>query len=688
MAEGSNPGAPQNTPDFPGNANFVVFESFDGLNIKPTRPAIGPQEMYWCDNLVPLGKNNLVAIPGQGTTPLYTNGSSSPINAFYFFNIKTNFYCFISRTDGSAIIVDASFSGSRGNTVATFAAGFFATSTPIGFSQWGNQYLQIVVSNDYCLWDGTNIYYAGTVSPNVTVLNVGTGYTSNPSIAAASGGSGSGATFAVNQRLNNQIISVNVSSAGSGYVVTDITQFTNNVVSTTIVNAGSGGTNGTFSVAFSGGNPIAAATATFTVVGGSIQGINITYGGYGYSSAPTMSFSASSGLTNASATANYNATATPQIPLVFSGGGGSGAQAIVNLMPFGLSGSAIENFTGRVWIANKNQISYSSPGNPADFSTTTGGGTLTSTDSFLKSSFYSLVQSSGFLYCFADSSIQIISNVSTNATTSGGVTTVSTTFSNINASPQIGTIWGYSPITFSQIITFANYDGVYSLYGSTLQKVSANLDPFFASIPSSIASMTVSSAQTILYGVQTYILLFPIIDQISGLTRNALLMWNGKRWWTASQETSYTFITTQEYNSQLFAYGTDGTTIHQMFAGGPYSGGALQKSFRSKLYFEPTYAITKRATRIVGTIQSLTAGAVPMTVTLDNYTWLAGNASTSISYDTSALSDPRWTVVGQKFLNLNVSQVGYVLGFTISTYDPTIVFQSITMIGQQYNVEF
>ena len=66
--------------------------------------------------------------------------------------------------------------------------------------------------------------------------------------------------------------------------------------------AGSGGTNGTFDIAFSGGAGTGAA-GRFVVAGGLIVSYLITSTGYGYTSAPTVSFAASSGLTGASATA-------------------------------------------------------------------------------------------------------------------------------------------------------------------------------------------------------------------------------------------------------------------------------------------------------------------------------------------------------------------------------------------------
>jgi hypothetical protein len=74
------------------------------------------------------------------------------------------------------------------------------------------------------------------------------------------------------------------------------------VVSTASLVGGSGGTNGTFALAFSGGAGSNAA-GDFVVAGGAVTQINITNPGTGYTSAPTISFAASSGLTGASATA-------------------------------------------------------------------------------------------------------------------------------------------------------------------------------------------------------------------------------------------------------------------------------------------------------------------------------------------------------------------------------------------------
>lgn len=74
--------------------------------------------------------------------------------------------------------------------------------------------------------------------------------------------------------------------------------------------AGSGGTNGTFNLAFSGGGGSGAA-GKFVVSGGKVTDVIITYSGNSYTSAPTVSFAASTGLTGVSATAVIGTNVDP-----------------------------------------------------------------------------------------------------------------------------------------------------------------------------------------------------------------------------------------------------------------------------------------------------------------------------------------------------------------------------------------
>ena len=51
-----------------------------------------------------------------------------------------------------------------------------------------------------------------------------------------------------------------------------------------------------------------------------------------------------------------------------------------------------------------------------------------------------------------------------------------------------------------------------------------------------------------------------------GVTRPLLLCWNGKIWTIASQNLNLTEIGSYEQNSTITPYGTDGTSLYQLFA--------------------------------------------------------------------------------------------------------------------------
>ncbi len=89
--------------------------------------------------------------------------------------------------------------------------------------------------------------------------------------------------------------------AGETYAST-ADALSNGVSAITGLVGGSGGTNGQFDIAFSGGGG-SEAKGRFTVAGGAVTATVITHRGKNYTSAPTISFAASAGLTGASATA-------------------------------------------------------------------------------------------------------------------------------------------------------------------------------------------------------------------------------------------------------------------------------------------------------------------------------------------------------------------------------------------------
>jgi hypothetical protein len=100
------------------------------------------------------------------------------------------------------------------------------------------------------------------------------------------------------------------------------------IAGVTSIVAGSAGTNGTFALAFSGGTQVLAPVGVFTVAGGVLVSVTITYPGYYSAGTPTLSFAASAGLTGASAMAVMAAN-TPVNGFFAVPSGVSGEAAII-----------------------------------------------------------------------------------------------------------------------------------------------------------------------------------------------------------------------------------------------------------------------------------------------------------------------------------------------------------------------
>ncbi len=581
----SLPSVPPGTPGLPQNPLFLVFDGFEGLNTKASRAAIEDQEMAWCDNFMPLGKSNLRTLYGLGPL-IYTKPVGMVLENFQFANIGPTPYCIVFLNDGSAIAVNTT------SQLITPVAppGTFSTFTPPPFvSQWGGQYILICAeqTNGYWVWDGTSLFGTGGLGPNVDILNGGADYTSQPVITAI-GGSGSGATFVAD--IHNGVIDqITVTNPGSGYGINDA-----------VVLGFSGG-----------GSPGVTAQALATITGGSIASVSVTVGGAGYTDqvaaavlggggfgATLVPVAASGTIASVSVSAGgagYVSVAT----ISFTDPGNPVAQAVAQLMPSGIKGTQIETYTQHVWVIDKNKVYLSAPGSVTDFAASDGGGAFPSTDSFLRVEFSSIRQSNGFLYLVGDSSVNYISGVQT------GGSPPTTIFTNQNVDPQVGTPWPDTLTVYSRAVVFANSFGVHAIYGGAVQKVSSKIDGLYDSVPQSFweQGFTPSSAVAVIFGIHVYMLLLPIFDPIDAVQRNALLMWDGARWWTASQEVPLTMIRTQEINSVLTAWGSDGISIYPMFQN---PSQCLTKRVQSKLWDKPTYVMTKFANRAYLLVEALT----------------------------------------------------------------------------------
>lgn len=639
---------------------------FGSLDQTSSRQGMEDKDFYWLENYLKTGNGNLRSLWDKGVA-LYTAPIGKTIVYFFFYYINATNYAAVFLNDGTAIQVN-SLTGAQtaiSSTTNTFyqGTGFPATG------QWGNQYLIISNNNtvnDYWIWDGNLLYTSGTLAPQITITNGGSGYISAPMVVAY-GGSGSGATFSATVS-NGFVTNVILTNAGEGYSVGDSVQVyfsggganagialqavlgATSVGVVVITVPGSGYTDGTYALAFSGGGGGggSGAAGTYTVLGTIVVSAAITTGGSGYTSTPTVAFPSGGGSGAAGTVSLVSAgvssvtiisggtglTAAPT--LTFSGGGGSGAtasatisagvitsvtvtnagsgytstpainaqtglntsaSATVSLMPFGISGSSLETYQQRVWlpfphqtgtIINSGKMNISAPGSVTDFATSDGGVLYTSTDSFLRYQYTNIKQSNGYLYPIADSSISVISGV----TTSGTPTT--TTFNYQNTDPQTGTIWRDSVQAYSRAIIFANVFGVYGIYGGAVTKISQKIDNIFqnAIFPPTGSALTPSAATANIYNNKVFLMLMTLQDPFTLAYRNALIGWNEKDWFVASQSIALKFIGTQEVNSNMVAWGTDGSGLFPLFQTPSTS---IQKIISTKLYGQGAFIAQKQA---------------------------------------------------------------------------------------------
>ena len=430
-------------------------------------------------------------------------------------------------------------------------------------------------------------YYTGGTAGNAYALAASV---ATPSGAFLTGGSGTPATGTYTVNASGNVASIVLSTDGANYTGTPSITFRNeaagsgaaalallssgSVATITVVNGGTNFTGTPLITFVGGGGTGAAATAILTT--GVITSVNVTNGGNGYTSAPTIELQ--TGLNNAAA-------------------------AIAELMPYGVSGSSIEDFTSRVWLPYPNETGaqnnggkflVSVPGSLTDFATSDGGLIYTSSDRYLRAQYVNIRQSNGYLYPMGDSSIDVISNVQT----SGSPPT--TTFNYQNTDPQVGTPWRDSCQDYGRTVLFANKLGVYGLYGGAVTKVSSKLDSLFATAAYSTlpGAVTPSSAVANIYSLKVYLLLFTFKDPLTADVRTAMIAWNEKEWFIVSQSINLTYIGTQEVNSNLAAWGTDGTSLYPLIN---TPSVALQKRIVSKLYGGQTNYVTKEAKALIVT---------------------------------------------------------------------------------------
>lgn len=277
-------------------------------------------------------------------------------------------------------------------------------------------------------------------------------------------------------------------------------------------------------------------------------------------------------------------------------------------MPMGVAGTAIEIFLTRVWILNGTVRLTSVAANGAYFATGNGGVSAENTDSSLRVRYTGLKAANGYLYMFGDSSCAYVTNVQTD-------TTPTTTYQYTVIDPQIGTPWRDSISPYGRSILFANPNGIYALYGSAATKISDPLDGIWNATVADFTTIVPSAGVSTIFGIKVFAITVRTMDPTTSTQRDFLALFDGKRWFIASQIPAPLFIAPQEIDSQLETMGCDGTRIYQLF---DVPSTTLPKQILSKLWGgDFGFVAQKQALMFYAEVQNINGTSITLNLTLD-----------------------------------------------------------------------
>lgn len=601
-------------------SKFIVFEQFEKMNTQSVRQALSEKELSWLENLQPIAPNNLATVPAPKTS---LTSLAETITFQYYANLGGTDYIISFTSVGSGWATNiATGVSTRFAPPSTFTnpdmtvwqSQYILINDPTsGYSAWNGTVFvrQGGVSPVITITNGGSGYTsAPTVSitggsgsgatatatigtPQVTAVNVitgGTQYGPAPTVVfSGGGGTGAAATATIDPRGVTTISLTNAGlygslvpplavvfsgGGGSGAAATVTTTTSGSFFlcnSITLTNPGSGYTSAP-TVTITGGNPGPSghpALAACTVGNGAVLSITVTNGGSGYTSAPTVSFTGGGSGSGATATSVVGGSQVTSVTLTnagsgylasdtltvgFSGGGGTGAAASAHVWPFVTSGTTLAVFAGRVWLGGGNLLQYTGTQGFDDFNASNAAGSLTIKDADLVHAITALRNYNNYLFIMGDQSIKQIGNITVSGST--------TLFTILTLSSDQGTIYTNSCGSFNRVFMFANTNGVYAVLGSSVQKISDDLDGIFKLIDFTLepqsAIVDINNIHHIAWLVR--------YNDPTASPRSILLAFNGKRWFVISQGNSLVSMTTASTlaSGQTMTFATSGQDITQI----------------------------------------------------------------------------------------------------------------------------
>ena len=636
--------------------SYQVIKQFKGVNTKANRTSIDENEFAWLENAQPVGFGNLKVTNSRSAVLDSLGNAVTFSNTVVYLttsNINNSDYVVAFQSDGRAEYFNLT-NQTKGNVavIGTFS------SSGIETSQWKDERLLIAdPSKGYFTWNGNNTVFVGAVGP-IGAVNVGTGYTSAPTVTISAPNNANGVQAQAEVTVAaNVITSITITEAGTGYnsaptvtvtggggsganLVAGIITFATGTVSCLVTNPGSGYSNASNTVVTVAGGGGSGATGTAIVAGNQVNTIIMTNPGSGYTNS-----------------ANLTVTIT--------GGGGANATAtgIIN----SANNSGISSFSGRVWVSYGRTVAYTAASSYNDF-TSVSAGTITLADATLHGNIQQIISANNFLYIFGDDSINVFSDVRVD-------TTGNSLFTNTNVSASVGSKRPQGIFPYFRSVLFINDYGIYALVGSTTSKLSDPLDGVFPYID---FSYPITSGQVLLNNILCAA--FNFKQSYRGSSRYVQSVFFEKKWFFTSQGDTLQYMTSTPFQGVINMYGVDSNSLYKLYGNTTANVSStiqtalmpMSDPIRDKQALKIGIEATLNSAGSLNVTVDSEVGSTPAYILSSLASW-TNYAGTTISWINNSSTIITWTNGGYNLYKTDAEQWGKYLGQTVTATVPGIV---------------
>lgn len=415
----------------------------------------------------------------------------------------------------------------------------------------------------------------------------------------------------------------------------------------------------------------------FVGSGGISPNIQVTAGGT-YAATPAVSFSggAGSGATAHAVMGGAGASqfvaavvldtegtgykATDVITVNFTLGGG--ATATARVWPQ-VTGTTIAVFAGRVWWGNGRILNFTGTAGYDDVNPANAAGSTTITDNDLAHVITALRSLNNYLYIFGDQSVRQIGSVT--------VSSSITLFTPLTLASDIGTSFMMTIQSYNRLVLFANKNGVYGIFGASIQKISNDLDGIFQLTDFSLQP---SAAINDLTNIHCYLLLLKYLDPVLG-SRSIIVIFQQDKWFVVSQGALLAICSIPlGSTTQVETFGSSGADVTQLLQN---TSAAVPITLKTALTSHGNLILAKQAIRAGVAATSTSAQSFQMLVETENsnqsYTldaasvvnWV-NNSGGIVQWQNNTPANVTFIGGGYRFPYSDVDGYGKVLGATIT----------------------